>query len=134
MKRHIWIVALLVLCVVMLPAERLNMQIVVTAGTPIRIASQKMLASRFTIQSRHSNTGLIYVLLGVKPTTACDATNTTQLSLELGPGDATHPGQSMSDPQGANGMTPADAEDLSWACIDGTVNGDKALITLWRKN
>lgn len=134
MTKRISIVAMLLLaCASVTEAERLNFQITVGAS-PVRISAVKLLANRFQIQSRHGNSGLVYILLGVNPTTTCDASNTAHLSAELGPGDATHPGQSLSDPQGAQGNSPPDVEDLSWACIAGTVPGDLVLVTVFRRN
>lgn len=129
------IAAIVLVFVFLLRAERVNQQITITAGTAIRITTvQRTFANRLMIQSRHSNTGIIYVMLGVNPNTVCSASNSAHLSAELGPGDATHPGASLSDPQGAQGNSPPEAEDLSWACIDGTVSSDVALITYYRRN
>ena len=119
---------------VRLNAERQNMQVTVSAGTPVRLANVKTLVARLMIQSRHANTGLLYLMAGVPTTTTCNASSAAQLTAELGPGDSTHPGSSYSDPQGANGNTPADAEDLSQFCIDGTVTSDVAIVTYWRIN
>ena len=117
-----------------LDAERVNQQITVTAGTPIRVTTiAGTYVNRLFIQSRHANTGVVYVLMGVKSATACDATNTSQLTAELGPGDATHPGGTLSDPQGANGNTPADSEDASMICIDGTNSGDVVIVSFWHQ-
>lgn len=134
MKKLSAIFLCLLLLALPMSAERWNMQIVVTAGTPIRIMTQTFRVNRLLIEARHGNTGLIYIMLGVPGSKTCNASDTTQLSAEIGPGDASHPGGSMSDPQGANGDSPSDAEDLSMACIDGTVNGDKAIITGWHRN
>lgn len=134
MKKILAILAVVTSLVAPMGAERINAQYTITAGTPIRVATQKTLANRLFIQSRHNNTGLVYVLMGVKPTTTCDATNTAHLSAELGPGDATHPGSSLSDPQGANGGTPPDAEDVSWLCLDGSHTGDVVIVSFWRRN
>lgn len=136
MKWTLKSIALLAILVVLpiLDAERINTQIVIVAGTPVRVSATKYLVNRLMIQSRAANTGLIYVMMGVKSTVTCDATNTTQLSAELGPGTpALHPGQTLSDPQGANGNSPADAEDLNQLCLDGTASGDKVLLTFWHR-
>lgn len=116
-----------------LDAERINQQITITAGTPIRVSGSKYLVNRLFVQSRATNTGLIYIMMGVPTANACSASNTTQLTAELGPGSTTSPGQSFSDPQGANGNSPADAEDLGQMCIDGTVNGDRVLVSYWHR-
>lgn len=134
MKKILAILAVVALFVPQAGAERVNLQITITAGTPIRIAAQKTVVNRLMLQSRHGNTGLIYVLLGVKPTTTCNASSTSQLSAELGPGDSTHPGSSLSDPQGANGTTPPDGEDLAMACVDGTNSSDVVIVTYWKRN
>lgn len=115
-------------------AERINTQVTINAGTPVRLAGISTPVNRLFIQSLHSNTGLVYVLLGVPTATTCDATNTAQLTAELGPGDATHPGQSFSDPQGANGNSPSDYENLQTSCIDGSHTGDKVIVSFWRRN
>jgi hypothetical protein len=117
-----------------LSAERWNHTITVTAGAPIRISAGTFPVNRLGIQARHGNTGLIYIMLGVSPSITCNAAADGQLTAELGPGDSLHPGNYFSDPQGANGMSPSDFEDLSWACIDGTVSGDKATVTGWHRN
>lgn len=114
-------------------ADRVNLQITITAGTPVRIATNRLFVDRLSIQSKHGNTGLVYVMLGVPAATTCDATNAAHLSGELGPGDATHPGGQFVDPQGANGMTPSDIEDLSLACIDGSHTADVVIVTFWRR-
>lgn len=134
MKHTIRLLLIVALLVAPMGAERVNKQITITAGTPIRIATLATRENRLFIQSRHSNTGLIYIMLGVNPATTCNASSASQLSAELGPGDALHPGASFSDPQGANGNSPADYEDLSWACVDGTVNGDVVIISYWHRN
>lgn len=127
---------LLALAIVATPlsAERWNYQITVTAGTPQRISPVLFPIDRLMIQSRSGNTGKVYIMLGVPVAKTCSATDTTQLSAELGPGDTLHPGGSLSDPQGANGNAPAEFEDLSLACIDGTVSGDKVIVTGWHRN
>lgn len=136
MKKHIFIAALLGLFMLLAPvhADRQNVQVAVTAGTPVRVSSVKLLVNRLFIQSRTGNTGRIYILMGVGPNTTCDATNTAQLTAELAPGSATAPGGSFSDPQGANGNTPSDAEDLNKICIDGSHTADVAIVSYWRKN
>ena len=115
-------------------SERINMQVTITAGTPVRLAGISTPVNRLFIQSLHSNTGIVDVLLGVPVATPCDATNAAQLTAELGPGDATHPGQSFSDPQGANGNSPSDYENLITSCIDGSHTGDKVIVSFWRRN
>lgn len=127
--------AMLCLFVALSPigAERINKQVTVTAGTPVRVALGTTKMNRLFLQSRHSNTGLIYVLMGVNPTKTCDATDATQLTAELGPGDSTHPGSSLSDPQGANGNSPSDYEDASWLCVDGTHTSDVVIISFWHR-
>ena len=114
--------------------NRVNLQITITSGTPIRVYASTLKLNRLFIQSRHNNAGLIYVLLGVPPTLACNSSSASQLTAELGPGSSTQPGQSFSDPQGAPGNQISNAEDMSWACIDGTSSGDKVIISGWRSN
>lgn len=133
-KRISAVLVLLLAFVSLTEAERANFQITITAGSPVRMKASKYLVNRLFVQSRHANTGLIYIMLGVNPTTTCSAANAAHLTAELGPGDATHPGQSFSDPQGANGMTPADSEDLAWACVDGTVTNDVLIVSGWHRN
>lgn len=133
MKKLSAIFLCLLLLALPVSAERINLQIVVGAS-PVRIAGIKTLVNRLMIQAKHGNAGIIQVLLGVNPSKTCNASDTSQLSAELGPGDTTHPGQSLSDPQGANGDSPSDAEDLSWACIAGTNVSDVAIITFWHRN
>lgn len=113
-------------------ARRVNLQItVVTAGTPVRISANHLLVDRLFIQSKAGSTGTISIMLGVAVGTTCDKTNAAHLTAQLAPGTATTPGQSFSDPQGANGNTPSDREDLALACIDSTVNGDIAIVSFW---
>jgi len=138
MKNTICVLLALAIAAVPLSAERFNFQFSVTAGTPQRISTNVLpfFVDRLMIQSRHNNTGTIYIMLGVPLATTCNAAATSpyQLSAELGPGDATHPGAAFSDPQGATGNAPSEAEDLTLACIDGTVSGDKVVITGWHRN
>lgn len=134
MKRILSALASIALLVAPMGAERVNSQVTITAGTPIRIATQKTMENRILIQSRHSNSGIIYVLMGVNPNKACNASDTSQLTAELGPGDSLHPGASLSDPQGASGNTISDAEDVSWMCLDGTNSSDVAIVSYWRRN
>lgn len=115
-------------------AERINLQFSVVAGTPIRIATQSTSVNRLFIQSRHGSTGIVYLLGGVPTGTTCNANNSSQLTAELGPGDSLHPGASLSDPQGADGNTPSDREDLATWCIDGSHTGDLVIVSFWRKN
>jgi hypothetical protein len=128
-------IALVVVCFIfLLRAERVNMQVTVAVGTPVRLATQTTFANRLLIQAKHGNTGIIQVMLGVPVGTTCDPTNPAHLTAELGPGDATHPGSTLSDPQGANGNSPPDAENLALACVSGTVNSDVAIISYYRRN
>jgi len=134
MKKICAIVISLLMFASVVGAERGNLEFTLTAGSPQRIASQKYLVNRLMIQNRAgSSQGIILVMLGVNPNVTCNASNTAHLTAELGPGDATHPGATFSDPQGANGNSPADAEDLAWACLDTTVTGTKAKVTFWHR-
>lgn len=117
-----------------LDAERVNQQITIVIGTPTRVTGSSYLVNRLFVQSRTTNTGLVYILMGVPASKACDISDSTQLTAELGPGSSTSPGQSFSDPQGANGDSPPDAEDLSKMCVAGTVNGDKVIVSYWHRN
>jgi hypothetical protein len=132
--------SLLVTLVMLAPpahAERLNQQITIVAGTPIRLAARSTPVDRLMIQARHNpsgGNGIIYILDGVSPTKACNAADATQLTAELAPGTATSPGGSYSDPQGANGDSPPDFTDLAHMCIDGTHSGDIAIVTYYRRN
>jgi hypothetical protein len=133
-KRISAVLVLLLALASLTEAERRNMQVVIVAGTPVRLATTKTLVNRLFIQSRHSNTGLLYLMAGVPTSQTCSAANAAHLTAELGPGDATHPGSSYNDPQGANGNSPPDVEDLQNFCIDGTVNADVAIVSYWRRN
>lgn len=135
MKKHIAIAALLGLFVVLLPAERLNYTYTLTAGTAVRLASQKMLASRMLIQNiPMTGGGVTIIMLGVPTGTACDSTQAAQVTAYLAPATSTAPGGSFSDPQGANGNTIADSENMQNACIDTTVTGTKVTVSFWRQN
>jgi hypothetical protein len=114
-------------------AERQNLQFTLTAGTGVRISAGKLVVNRLVVQSRAGNTGIALLSLGVPVGTACDATSAAQLTAEIAPGDATHPGGSFIDPPGANGNTISDAEDLSKACLDTTHTGDKVIVTYFRR-
>jgi hypothetical protein len=135
--KHKSILSLLVLVVLLAPpahAERINLMLTMT-GSPIRIAAQSTKVNRLFVQARHGNVGLVTVMLGVSTRVACNvsATNPSQISAELGPGDSLHPGQSLSDPQGATGDSPADFEDLALACVQGT-SGDQVIVSAWHRN
>lgn len=136
MKKIIFLAVILFAAAVQLGAERWNFQVTVTAGTAQRIATGPIpfFLDRLMIQSRSKNTGTALIMLGVPLATPCSATSTSQLSAELGPGDTLHPGGTLSDPQGANGNPPSEVEDMRLACLDGTVSGDKLLVTGWHRN
>lgn len=133
MKKVSAILLCLLLLALPMSAERWNKSIVITPGTPIRIMAQTFRVNRLLIQSKHASTGTVFIMLGVPASKTCNASDTSQLSAELGPGDTTHPGGSLSDPQGANGDSPSDAEDLSMACLDGTA-ADTVIVTGWHRN
>jgi len=134
------LLAILFLTAPLADARRVNVVasgggfLTITAGTPIRLAIKSTLVDRLFVQNRHNSTGLVYVMLGVPAATACSATDPSQLTAELGPGTSTSPGNSLSDPQGANGNTPSDREDLAMACIDGTHSGDTVIVSYWSTN
>jgi hypothetical protein len=118
-------------------AQRMNLQITITAGSPIRLAATSTPVDRLMIQARHNpagGDGIIYIMDGVAPSKTCNAADPTQLTAELGPGSATSPGQSYSDPQGANGISPPDFTDLANMCLDGTHSGDTAIVTYYARN
>lgn len=130
-------VAILALVLVQqVDAIRSNQQITIAAGTPVRIASQPgTFVTHLFVQSKHSNSGLVYLLLGVPATTTCDATNAAHLTAELGPGDSTHPGATpWIDPPATSGSRPQDSEDMSLGCLDGTHSGDVVIVSFWRIN
>lgn len=136
--KYKWFWSLLLCLVFFAPpahAERLNLQITITAGTPIRVEARSTKVDRLFVQLRHSaSAGTVYLMDGVPTTTVCNASDTTQLTAELGPGDATHPGSSYSDPQGANGNTVSDVTDLANFCVDGTHSGDVVIFSFYRRN
>lgn len=135
MKWTLKIIVLLGLLVILLPAERLNYQYTLTAGSPVRIASQKMLASRLLIQNiPMASGGATIIMLGVPLATVCDSTQAAQVTAYLAPATTTSPGGSFSDPQGANGNTATDSEDMQKACLDTTVTGTKVVVSFWRQN
>jgi hypothetical protein len=115
-------------------AQRLNQQIVITSGTAIRVSTVSLPVDRLFVQSRHNNMGLVYLMDGVATGTACSASSASQLTAELGPGDATHPGQSYSDPQGANGFSPPDFTNLQNFCVDGSNSGDVVIVSYYKRN
>ena len=128
-------IRLLLLLLLLAPpahAQRVNLQITIGAS-PVRIASIPTRVNRLFIQSRHSNAGLVYILLDVPVGTTCNASDSKQLTAELGPGDSTHPGASFSDPQGANGDSPPDYEDMGNACIAGTNAGDLVIVSYYQR-
>ena len=133
MKKLATVFVALMLAVLPISAERINAQYTITAGTPIRLYGISMKVDRLFLQSRHSNTGLIYLMAGVATSKTCNASDTSQLTAELGPGDATHPGNAFSDPQGANGTAPPDFEDLQNFCVDGTHSGDVVIVSFWHR-
>jgi len=117
-------------------AQRVNVMITfAVTGTPQRLVTQSTPENRLLLQSRHSNVGLITIMLGIPTKVACSTSATTpsQITAELGPGDALHPGNSLSDPQGANGSSPPDFEDLALACAAGTA-GDQLIVSFWQRN
>lgn len=136
---HKWFYSLLVTLVLLAPpahAQRVNILITIAStGVAQRIAPSRTPEDRLLIQSRHGNVGLITVLMGVPVTTACSltATNPSQITAELGPGDSLHPGGSLSDPQGANGIAPPEFEDLGMACVVGTA-ADEVIVSFWARN
>lgn len=135
MKKHILILALMCLFVVLLPAERKNYVYTLTAGSPVRLATQKMLASRLFIQNAPmSGGGVTIVMLGVPAATTCDSSQSTQVTAYLAPATATAPGGSFSDPQGAPGNTIPDSENMALACLDTTITGTKVVVSFWRQN
>lgn len=136
MKWTLKSIALVTLLAVLpvLDAERRNQQVVITAGTPIRISASKYLVNRLFIQSLAGNTGIVYVMLGVPISETCNASNALHLTAQLAAGTATAPGQSFSDPQGANGDSPSDIEDLALACLDGSHSGDSVVVSGWHRN
>lgn len=131
--KTIALIGLMVFAPILLDAERVNMQVTITAGTPVRLTTTKTLVNRLFIQLKTGSSGRAFLLLGVPATTTCDATNAAQLTAELAPATATAPGGSFSDPQGANGMSPSDSEDLAQICIDGSHTGDVVVISFWRR-
>lgn len=116
-----------------LNAERHNQQITITAGTPIRVQASKYLVNRLFVQSMIGNTGAVYIMLGVPTTAACNASNAAHLTAQLAPATATAPGGSFNDPQGANGNSPSDVEDLSQMCLDGSHSGDVVIVSSWHR-
>lgn len=108
---------------------RFNMGITVTtSGTPVRISAVSLKVDRLMIEADPANTGTVIVMLGIPTATTCSSSNPKHVSGKL------QPGLSMSDPQGATGNAPSEYEDLQYACVDSTVNGDKVIITGWRRN
>lgn len=104
-----------------LHAERVNVKITITAGTPVRISGvANTIADRIVIQMLSATTGgLGYVMLGVTAGTTPVAN--TWPTIQLCGGTATAPGCSYSDVGGAI--------DVSRIWIDGAQTGDTVTVT-----
>lgn len=141
-KRISAAVAALLVYLQPIEAQRVNLTapgggfITITPGTPIRLwpGQGPYLMNRWMIQVRPNagTSGVVYLMLGVPVGKACSATNAAHLSATLSASTSASPGGSLSDPQGANGNTPADAEDMAQACVDGT-QADTITVTGWHQ-
>ena len=110
--------------------HRVNKQITINAGVPVRIidanSANPVMAERLFIQARSANNsaGIIYILDGVPLDTALNAGDASQLTAEI------HTGDSYGDPPGgAGGWNQTSPTDLRYMGIDGTVTGDVVIVS-----
>lgn len=112
-------------------AARVNKEFTIVAGTPRNVATEvttavitdiPYLVTRIFIQMKTAGTGLGYVMADVPRGTVGSQSNTKHKTAELAPATATAPGASYSD-------TDPGGIDISLMWIDGSVSGDKVIIS-----
>lgn len=132
MKRFIAIL-LLLSCPLLFSDPRINKSITVTAGTPIQVASSRILASEILIQMATGGTGLGYICAGIPtgttPSASCGGAG--QLTAQLAPASATAPGGSYSD---SASFKEGIGIDVSMIWVDGGHSGDVILVTYLQQN
>lgn len=131
MKRILAALAFILLAVLPVRTEpQAGRIITITAGTAIRLATTKTLASSMLIQALPgSSTGLIYVLNSNPQATCANAGAGTTLVAELAAATTTAPGGAFTFPSNGSSATQASGFDVQFWCIDGSHTGDTVAVS-----
>lgn len=114
-----------------LDARRVNTQVTVTAGTPVRLSTTKRLVNRIFVQMAIGGSGVGYVMTGIPNGTTPSSSNAAHLTAQLCAATATAPGCNYSD--NINSTSNADPIDLSEIWLDGATSGDKIIVSFAEK-
>ena len=114
------------------PDPQINRIQAFTTGVGYRVTSNLVMANSLFIQSLPGNSAVVYVLFA-DPALTCVASATTQIVAELGPGDATHPGESLTFPCNGSAVSSAGGFDVNWYCAAGST-GDSAILSFNVRN
>lgn len=113
---------LIVIAASLMAGVRTNREITVAAGTPVRLATSRLLVNRIFIQMKTAGTGRGYVMAGIPVGTTPASTTSAHLTAELCPATATAPGCAYTD-------SYPDGIDVSLIWVDGSHTGDKITVS-----
>jgi|SRR5579885_672964 len=123
MKKLLAIISLLVLTSLPMTSEPWGgAAITITAGTAIRLAKNRTMASSIFFQMATGGTGRGYVLFAPSGVTCANGGAGTTKIAELSPATTTAPGGSVTIPLNVDPQNPQ--VDVSLYCVDGSNNGD----------
>lgn len=108
--------------------RRYKLLITIVAGTPVFLATTKLLAERVLIQMQAGGSGMGYVYDDIPDgASAAQVAAGADLAVQLAPAEAAAPGGAYQD------SSPTGGIDLSGIAVDGANSGDTVLVDayLW---